>query len=159
MIERTEERFDLKSEWLAADTAYGSRANLNWLVKDKKNRQGPQRVHLPGWKDPHDDRQVGQRWRDPSLHGQHASLPQLPVESSMLPKGAFPQHLRGDAARRLPRPRHSNNRVMTENALRCCLHISSVSCGLVACDYAGRAGPSSSSRWQRSRGTSAGWPS
>ena len=59
---------------------------------------------------------------------------------------------------RLPRPRHSNNRVMTENVLRCCLHISSVSCGSVACDCAGRAGPSSSSRWQRSRRTSAGWP-
>ena len=28
MIERTEERFDIKPEWLAADTAYGSGANL-----------------------------------------------------------------------------------------------------------------------------------
>jgi transposase len=36
MIERTEERFDIKPEWLAADTAYGSGANLSWLVKDKK---------------------------------------------------------------------------------------------------------------------------
>ncbi|MDP9179825.1 MAG: IS1182 family transposase [Gemmatimonadota bacterium] len=36
MIERTEERFGLKPERLAADTAYGSGANLNWLVKDKK---------------------------------------------------------------------------------------------------------------------------
>src|SRR5262245_47609780 len=36
MIERTEERFDLKPERLAADTAYGSGANLNWLVQDKK---------------------------------------------------------------------------------------------------------------------------
>ena len=36
MIERTEERFDIKPEWLAADTAYGSGANLNWLVNDKK---------------------------------------------------------------------------------------------------------------------------
>src|SRR6187401_2464367 len=36
MIERTEERFDLKPERLAADTAYGSGANLNWLVNDKK---------------------------------------------------------------------------------------------------------------------------
>jgi transposase len=32
MIERTEERFDLKPERLAADTAYGSAANLDWLV-------------------------------------------------------------------------------------------------------------------------------
>ena len=35
MIERTEERFGIKPERLAADTAYGSAANLNWLVKDK----------------------------------------------------------------------------------------------------------------------------
>jgi transposase len=35
MIERTEERFDIKPKLLAADTAYGSGPNLNWLVKDK----------------------------------------------------------------------------------------------------------------------------
>jgi hypothetical protein len=35
MIERTEERFNIKPKWLAADTAYGSGPNLNWLVKDK----------------------------------------------------------------------------------------------------------------------------
>ena len=35
MIERTEERFDIKPKRLAADTAYGSGANLNWLVNDK----------------------------------------------------------------------------------------------------------------------------
>src|SRR5436853_4388026 len=36
MIERTEERFGLKPERLAADTAYGSAANLNWLVSEKQ---------------------------------------------------------------------------------------------------------------------------
>ena len=36
MIERTEECFDIKPDRLAADTAYGSAANLNWLVNDKK---------------------------------------------------------------------------------------------------------------------------
>src|SRR6059058_2181469 len=35
MIKRTEQRFDIKPERLAGDTAYGSGANLNWLVKDK----------------------------------------------------------------------------------------------------------------------------
>ena len=35
MIERTEERFDIRPKRLAADTAYGSGPNLNWLVKDK----------------------------------------------------------------------------------------------------------------------------
>jgi Transposase DDE domain len=36
MIERTQECFDIKPERLAADTAYGSAANLNWLVNDKQ---------------------------------------------------------------------------------------------------------------------------
>src|SRR5512138_2169036 len=36
MIDRTENRFGLRPERLAADTAYGSGANLNWLVQDKK---------------------------------------------------------------------------------------------------------------------------
>jgi transposase len=35
MVERTEERFDIKPKRLAADTAYGSGPNLNWLVNDK----------------------------------------------------------------------------------------------------------------------------
>jgi len=36
MIDRTELRFGVKPERLAADTAYGSAATLNWLVNDKK---------------------------------------------------------------------------------------------------------------------------
>jgi transposase len=36
MIERTEERFGIKPERLAGDTAYGSAANLNWVVNDTK---------------------------------------------------------------------------------------------------------------------------
>jgi hypothetical protein len=36
MIERTEERFDIKPERLAADTAYGSASTLHWLVDAKK---------------------------------------------------------------------------------------------------------------------------
>src|SRR6202140_5369116 len=36
MIERTEQCFDIKPERLAADTAYGSAANLNWLVNKKR---------------------------------------------------------------------------------------------------------------------------
>ena len=35
MIERTEERFGLKPERLAADTAYGAAPMLNWLVEKK----------------------------------------------------------------------------------------------------------------------------
>ena len=36
MIERTEQCFDIKPERLAGDTAYGSGANLNWLVNEAK---------------------------------------------------------------------------------------------------------------------------
>ena len=36
MIERNKARFDIKPEWLAADTAYGAAPNLEWLV----NTQG-----------------------------------------------------------------------------------------------------------------------
>lgn len=36
MIERTEERFGLKPERLAADSAYGSGPTLHWLAEDKK---------------------------------------------------------------------------------------------------------------------------
>jgi Transposase DDE domain len=35
MLDRTEVRFGIKPQWLAADTAYGSAANLNWLVNEK----------------------------------------------------------------------------------------------------------------------------
>jgi transposase len=35
MIERTEQRFGIKPEWLVADTAYGSADNLGWLVEEK----------------------------------------------------------------------------------------------------------------------------
>ena len=36
MIDRTEDRFGLKPEYLAADSAYGSAANLAWLVKQRE---------------------------------------------------------------------------------------------------------------------------
>jgi len=36
MLERTEERFGFKPKRLAADSAYGSAAMLNWLVEDKR---------------------------------------------------------------------------------------------------------------------------
>src|SRR5580700_7407329 len=36
MIKRTEQRFDIKPERLAGDTAYGSGPNLNWLVSEAK---------------------------------------------------------------------------------------------------------------------------
>src|SRR6202041_410321 len=36
MLDRTEHRFGLKPAYLAADSAYGSAANLAWLVKEKQ---------------------------------------------------------------------------------------------------------------------------
>src|SRR5690348_718593 len=36
MIGRTEQRFGIKPERLAGDTAYGSGANLDWLVNEAK---------------------------------------------------------------------------------------------------------------------------
>ena len=114
MIERTEERFDIKPERLAADTAYGSGANLNWLVKDKKIAP-----HIPVIDK--SKREDGTFSRDDfrfdkernlytcpagktltttgrlvndgettSVYGQHASLSHLSVQDPMLPKGAFP---------------------------------------------------------------------
>ena len=38
MITRTEQSFGIKPDWLAADTAYGSAPNLNWLVNDTADR-------------------------------------------------------------------------------------------------------------------------
>ena len=35
MIARTERRFGIKPDWLAADTAYGAAPNLDWLVTEK----------------------------------------------------------------------------------------------------------------------------
>ncbi len=36
MVDRVEERFDLKPEWFIGDTAYGTAAMLNWLVHEKQ---------------------------------------------------------------------------------------------------------------------------
>jgi transposase len=52
MLDRTEERFDLKPRWLAADTAYGTGKFLGWLVKEKKIIP-----HIPVWEK--SDRQDG----------------------------------------------------------------------------------------------------
>jgi hypothetical protein len=44
MIERTEECFGIKPERLAADTAYGSAATLDWIVSEKGIAP-----HIPVW--------------------------------------------------------------------------------------------------------------
>jgi hypothetical protein len=35
MIERTEACFGIRPKWLAADSAYGSASNLDWLVNEQ----------------------------------------------------------------------------------------------------------------------------
>jgi hypothetical protein len=52
MLDRTEERFDLRPKRLAADTAYGTGKFLGWLVKQKKIIP-----HIPVWEK--SDRQDG----------------------------------------------------------------------------------------------------
>jgi hypothetical protein len=44
MVNRVEERFDLKPRHLVGDTAYGTGAMLSWMVKEK--RTAP---HVPVW--------------------------------------------------------------------------------------------------------------
>ena len=44
MIDRVEERFDLKPQRLIGDTAYGTAPMLNWLVEDKQIEP-----HVPVW--------------------------------------------------------------------------------------------------------------
>jgi hypothetical protein len=46
MLDRTEERVDLKPKRFAADTAYGTGKFLGWLVKQKKIIP-----HIPVWDD------------------------------------------------------------------------------------------------------------
>jgi hypothetical protein len=46
MIKRTEVRFDIKPERLAADTAYGSGANLNWLAAAAHSGFPPNDIQL-----------------------------------------------------------------------------------------------------------------
>lgn len=116
MIERTEQRFAIKPELLAGDTAYGSGANLDWLVneakitphipvndkskredgtfsrEDLRLRQRAQRLHLPGRQGFDDDRQARQRWRDTLLPAQGTRLPRLPSQTAVLSEGAGAQN-------------------------------------------------------------------
>jgi hypothetical protein len=69
MLDRAEERFDLKPRRLAADTAYGTGKFLGWLVKEKKIIP-----HIPVWE--MSDRQDGIFSRSPL--GQEARGLHLP---------------------------------------------------------------------------------
>jgi hypothetical protein len=115
MIERTEQRFAIKPERLAGDTAYGSGANLDWLVNeakitphipvnDKSKREDGtfSREDFPFDKERNvyicpavgfdDDRQAGQRWGDTLLPAQGTRLPRLPAQTAVLSEGAGAQN-------------------------------------------------------------------
>ena len=102
MIERTEACFGIKPDWLAADTAYGSAPNLEWLVNEKAIaphvpvidkskrddayilsgglhlRQGPQYLYVPGGENAENQRQIGQWWRDAALYGEYLIAAHVP---------------------------------------------------------------------------------
>jgi hypothetical protein len=116
MIERTGERFGLKPERLAADTACGSAANLNWPVNEKKIaphvpvidksnartvrfsrrfhlRQGARHRHRPGGQSAHDDWQDRKR-RSAAVQSEQARLRCVPGQERCWPK---------EPARKVPR--------------------------------------------------------
>ena len=114
MIERTEQRFDIKPKRLAGDTAYGSGKNLDWLVNEKaiaphipvidksKREDGTfsradftfdkeRNVYIcpanKTLKTRHSDRRG-----DASLSRQHVRLSGLSAQGAMLSKGRFPHY-------------------------------------------------------------------
>jgi transposase len=114
MIERTAERFGLKPQRLAGDTAYGSAEMLNWLVEEKQiaphipvidksgRRDGTfaredfrydeaaDTYTCPGGK-PLTTTGTGERRRHAALSRQHGRLRSLPAQAPMLPQHAGPQ--------------------------------------------------------------------
>ena len=130
MIERTEERFGLKPERLAADTAYGSAATLDWIVNQKgiaphipvidksKRKDGTlsredfiwdkrECLYLPSRKGADHDGACQHRPHDP-LQCIGWRLSSLPAQIHVLPQHAVASHLaryqRGRPRRR-PRTR------------------------------------------------------
>jgi hypothetical protein len=176
MIKRTEERFNIKPERLAADTAYGSGANLNWLVTDKNIAP-----HIPVIdKSRRDDATFS---REDFTFDKERNVYTCPAGKTLTttgklvndgetllylastrdcrtclfkaqccPKTPFRRIPRSiyeearDVARALAkteafeRSRHDRKRI------EMLFDIPNVSCGSVACDCAGHAGPNSSSR-------------
>ena len=155
MIERTQERFDIKPERLAGDTAYGSGANLNWLVKDKEIVP-----HIPviDKSKREDGTSVGRTSRSTrtvtctsarrtrssrrraswSTTGRHFSIGQkrATVVGACSRRNAVQRRpsaksraastrKRATLPGRWPRPRRSSNQAATGNVSRCCLRTSS----------------------------------
>ena len=129
MISRTEERFGLKPERLAADTAYGSAATLHWIVDEKKITP-----HIPVIdKSKREDGSLSRA--DFTFDKEQGPMTVALARSS--PNAAqrrqsVKSHAASTRALAMP-PAHSltrkllSNRVATENASRCCSRTSSAS--------------------------------
>lgn len=175
MIERTEQRFAIKPELLAGDTAYGSGANLDWLVNEAKITP-----HIPV--NDKSKREDGTFSREdfafdkernvyicPAgkvLTGQLASdgerlyyrprardCPAAPSNRSAVRRR---QCAESHAASTSPpamlpgqrqRPKHSSSLAAIESASRCCSLISSAYSGSAGYAYGAQGAPSLSSRW------------
>jgi transposase len=106
MLDRTQARFALKPERLAADTAYGRQVpglahgtrhhaahpglgqeppqGWHLLTAGLPLRQRRRSLHLPGWQAPAHNR-PGPRRPDTFVPGEQTRLPALPVEAPLLP--------------------------------------------------------------------------
>jgi len=139
MLERTEERFGLKPQRLAADTAYGSAPMLNWLVEDKqitphipvidKSRREDGTFSREDFRydertdtytcpaAPDDQRHPRERRDHASLPCQQGGLHPVPAEGPMLPQYTRPQdsaqHLRARSRRCPISCRHRSLRAVT----------------------------------------------
>ena len=150
MIERTEECFGIKPERLAADTAYGSAANLNWLVNDKKiaphipvidkskredgtfSREDftfdkeAQRLHLPGVQSPHHDRQGHERRPCCSTEPANSNCVRAPSRCDAVRRSRRARSCAASMRKpatwpeRSPRPRPSSNPAVSASVSRCC---------------------------------------
>ena len=189
MIERTGQRFDINPARLAADTAYGSGANLNWLVNDA--RIAP---HIPVIDK--SKREDGTFGREDFKFDKDRNVYTCPAGKVLTTTGKLVndgetllymartrdcrsclfnakccrktpfRRIQRSIYRRLatwrgrwPRRKTLNDRAAIANMSRCCSPISNVSSGSTNCDCGGRTALNLSSRWRLLRRTSADSPS
>jgi transposase len=169
MIDRTEDRFGLKPARLAADTAYGSAATLNWIVNDKKIAP-----HIPVLdKSRRDDGKVNccTQQAGSMMARRFSTVPEPPIVVLARSRlGAAPRHpsarSRAASTKALAMlPVHwsalkrSSNRVAIANASRCCSPTSSAFSNWVAFGFVVPVERRTSSRWPPLHRTCAGSPS
>ena len=163
MIERTEQRFAIKPELLAGDTAYGSGANLDWLVNearitphipvnDKSKREDgtfsredfvfdkERNVYIcPASKVLTTTGRARQRWRDNLLPTQGTRLPQLPSQTAVLSEGVGAQNPT-QPLRARPRCCPGSGKDRSIRAVLAVIESASRCCSLISSAYSGSAG-------------------